>query len=114
MRLAKAKEKDVDTLRIWMQFNDALCEIDTENEYDWRAFKKDWEGEEDFAPIIKWCDEDDYFSAEGYFNYYKRNVSYIHGRITLGYTTLVDNCCDPELDYLDLNKEIKEALDTKE
>ena len=111
MRLAKAKEKDVDTLRIWMQFNDALCEIDTENEYDWRALKKDWEGEEDFAPIIKWCDKDDYFSAEGYFNYYRIYVSHIHGRITLGYTTLVDNCCDPDLDYLDFNKEIKEAIE---
>jgi len=23
----------------------------------------------------------------------------------------VENCCDPELDYLDFNKEIKEALE---
>ena len=111
MRLAKAKEKDVDKLRLWLQFNDALCEIDTENEIEWRAFKRDWDEDEEFTPIITACDEEDYFSAEGYFNYYKRHVSHVHGRITLGYSTLVENCCDPDLDYLDFNKKIKEAFE---
>jgi len=111
MRLAKAKDKDVDTLRIWLRFNDELCKIDIDNEIEWRAFKLDWMDDEDFSPIITACDDEDFFSMERYFAYYNRFITYIHGRITLGYTTLVENCCDPELDYLDFNKEIKEALE---
>ena len=111
MRLAKAKEEHVDTLRIWLQFNDELCKIDTENEYEWRSFMKDWSEDEEFGPIAEACDDEGHFSPDGYLSYYRQNITYIHGRITLGYTTLVDNCCDPELDYLDFNKEIKEAME---
>jgi ketol-acid reductoisomerase len=32
-------------------------------------------------------------------------------RILFGFEVLVENACDPDLDYLDFNKEIKEALE---
>lgn len=111
MRLAKAPENHVDALRIWLQFNDELCKIDTEYEVEWQSLKTEWEEDEEFGPIIEACDDEGHFSMEGYLNYYRSNITYIHGRITLGYTTLVENCCDPELDYLEFSKEIREAME---
>ena len=71
------------------------------------------EDEEDFSRIIDYCGDEDGFSYEYYFNYYQRYISHIHMRIIIGYEVLVHNCCDPELDYLEFNKEIKEALEKK-
>lgn len=112
--MAKAPQEHVDKLRTWMQFNDELCKIDPTNEYEWKAFKNDWEDTEDFNHIIKHCEDEYGFSHEYYFDYYQSYISYIHMRIIFGYEVLVDNCCDPELDYLEFNKEIKEALEAKE
>lgn len=112
--MAKAPQKHVDRLRIWMQFNDELTKIDPTYSNDWEAFKKDWEDEDDFMKIIKHCEDDDGFNWEYYFDYYRCEISHIHMRVILGYEILVDNCCDPELDYLDFNKEIKKALDKDE
>ena len=110
MRIAKAPQEHVDRLRNWMQFNDELCNIDTTNENEWEAFKNDWEDDERFVPIIKHCEDDKGFNYEYYMDYYRANISYIHMRIIFGYDVLVENACDPELDYLDFNKDIKEAL----
>jgi ketol-acid reductoisomerase len=35
-------------------------------------------------------------------------------RIIMGFEVLVDNACDPELDYLDFKKEIKELMEDSE
>jgi len=113
MRLAKAPQGDIDTLRSWMQFNDELCKIDTTNNVEWESFRTDWEDEEDFKKIIEQCEDEDGFNFEYYLNYYQRKISHIHMRIIFGYETLVDNVCDSELDYLEFNKKIKEALDEK-
>jgi hypothetical protein len=111
MRLAKAPQGEIDKLRIWMQFNDELCKIDPTNDIEWESFKSDWEDEEDFQKIIKYCEDDEGFSFEYYLNYYNRKISHIHMRIIFGYETLVDNICDPELDYLDFNKDLKKVLE---
>jgi hypothetical protein len=112
MRMAKAPKNHVNELRRWMQFNDELCKIDPTYSNDWERFKKDWEDDEEWSSIIKHCEDDDGFNWEYYMDYYQSNISYIHMRIIVGYEVLVDNACDPELDYLDYNKEIKEALET--
>ena len=95
-----------------LQFNDELCKIDPTYSNDWNAFKKDWEDDKDWDSIISHCEDDEGFNWEYYFDYYRSNISHIHMRIIFGYEVLVDNVCDPELDYLDYNKEIKEALET--
>lgn len=111
MRMAKAPQEHVDRLREWMQFNDELCHIDPTNSYEWNRFKDDWNDDERFLKIIKHCEDDEGFNWEYYLDYFRANISHIHMRIIFGYEVLVDNACDPELDYLDYNKEIKEALE---
>ena len=112
MRMAKAPQEHVDRLRTWMQFNDELSKIDPENSYEWISFKEDWEDQEDFMEIIKHCEDGQKFSWEYYMDYYQANISYIHMRIIFGYEVLVENVCDPELDYLDYKKEIKDLMET--
>lgn len=112
MRMAKAPQEHVDRLRSWMQFNDEVCKIDPENPHEWKSFKEDWEDQEDFMEIIKHCEDEQKFSWEYYMDYYQRNISYIHMRIIFGYEVLVDSVCDPELDYLDYKKEIKDLMET--
>jgi len=112
MRMAKAPQEHVDRLRTWMQFNDEFCKIDPTNQREWDDFKKDWE--DDFMKIIKHCEDDEGFNWEYYMDYYQSNISYIHMRIIMGFEVLVDNACDPELDYLDFKKEIKELMEDSE
>ncbi len=114
MRMAKAPQEHVDRLRTWMQFNDELCKIDPTYSNDWKEFKEDWEDEDDFMKIIKHCEDDEGFNWEYYMDYYQSNISYIHMRIIMGFEVLVDNACDPELDYLDFKKEIKELMEDSE
>jgi hypothetical protein len=109
MRMAKAPEEHVDRLRTWMQFNDKLCEIDPTHE--WEEFKKDWEDDEDFLPIIKHCEDDKGFNWEYYMDYYQSQISWIHMRVIFGYEVLVDNTCDPDLDYLDYRPELKKQFE---
>ena len=111
MRMAKAPQEHVDRLRTWMQFNDELCKIDPTNEFDWKEFKEDWEDEDDFMKIIKHCEDDNGFNWEYYMDYYQSEISHIHMRIIFGFEVLVNNVCDPDLDYLDYKKEIKEKLE---
>lgn len=110
MRMAKAPQEHVDRLRTWMQFNDELCKIDPTNDNEWKSFKNDWVDDEDFNKIIKHCEDDFGFNWEYYMDYYQTHISYIHMRIIFGFEVLVENVCDPELDYLDFKKEIKELM----
>ncbi len=111
MRMAKAPQEHVDKLRKWLQFNDELCKIDPTNEYEWDELKKDWEDDEDFMPIIKHCEDDKGFNWEYYMDYYQSHISWIHMRVIIGFEVLVDNVCDPDLDYLEYKPEIKKLLE---
>lgn len=111
LRMAKASQEDINKLRTWLQFNDELCKIDAENEYEWGRLKEDWEDEDDFQKIIKYCENEGGFSWESYMDYYRSYISHIHMRIILGFEILLDNCCDSELDYLEFNQDIKQALE---
>jgi hypothetical protein len=114
MKMAKASQKHIDRLRSWMQFNDELCKIDPENSNEWNGLKKDWEQYVYFTPIIKHCENNDgRFIWEYYMDYYQSNISYIHGRILTGFEVLLDNVCDPELDYLDYNKYLKQIFENQ-
>lgn len=112
MKMAKAPQEHVDRLRTWLQFNDELCKIDPTNEYEWKSFKEDWSEDTEWGPIIKHCEDDEGFNWEYYMDYYQSNISYIHMRIIMGFEVLVDNVCDPELDYLEFNKDIISMMET--
>jgi hypothetical protein len=113
MRLAKATQKDIDKLRIWLQFNDELSKIDPSNVFAWQNFKDDWNEDEDFSPIIKKIQVGDEFDTEAYFDYYHNYISHIHTRIVLGYETLVNSVCDPNADYLAFNENIEKAVNSR-
>ena len=115
MRMAKAPQEHVDQLRIWMQFNDELMKIDPTYFKEWEEFKNDWLEYENFNSIIEEIKtEDGSFSWEYYASYYQENISHIWSRILFGFEVLVDNVCDPELDYLDYKKELKQLMEDKE
>lgn len=111
MRVAKAPQEHVNTLRTWLKFNNELCKIDPTNQREWQELKIDWEDDSDFGKIISHCDDKNTFSFEYYMDYFERYISYIHMRIIFGYETLVENACDPDKDYLDYNHQIKQALE---
>jgi hypothetical protein len=114
MRMAKAQQKHVDKLRNFLQFTKELCKIDPTNSREWKTLKQDWEDDEDFTEIIKDCESREGFDYDYYFNYFKSNISHIYGRILMGYEVLVENACNPELDYLDYNDDIKKGLELLE
>lgn len=115
LRMAKAPKEHIDRLRTWMQFTDELSQIDTDSQREWRSFIEDWKDEQDFMKIIKHCtDENDCFSAEYYFDYFRSHISHIYMRIIFGFDILLENCCNPKLDYLDFNKDISQGLDLLE
>ena len=114
MKMSKAPKEHVDKLRTWLQFTDELSQIDPENSREWESFKEDWSEDEDFNLIIKHCeDNENRFIYEYYFDYYRSNISHIHMRVVFGYEVLVDNVCDPDLDYLEFKPEIKKFLDSE-
>jgi hypothetical protein len=114
MRMAKAPIEHRNKLRNWLQFTDELSRIDPENSREWERLKEDWLEDEDFGPIIKHCEDDERgFVYEYYFDYYRSNISHIHMRILMGYEVLVDNVCDPDLDYLDFKPELKKLLESE-
>ena len=53
MRMAKAPQEHVDRLRVWMQFNDLLMQIDPLYNREWMDFKMDWAEDEGYTNIIK-------------------------------------------------------------
>lgn len=110
MRMSKAPKEHVDQLRTWLKFNDEFCKIDPTNQREWNEFKRDWEDEDDFKKIIKHCEDDEGFNWEYYMDYYQSNISYIHMRIIMGFEVLVENVCDPDLDYLDYKSELKKLM----
>jgi hypothetical protein len=109
MKMAKAPQEHVDRLRIWMQFTDELSKIDPTDNRMWNKFKEDCDNE-DFDPIIKHSEDMDGFKWDFYMDYFQRNISHIYMRIVFGYEILVDNVCDPDLNYLEFKPEIKELL----
>ena len=109
--MAKASQGHVDRLRRWMLFNDELSKMNPLNKFEWDMFLLEWQDDERFEPIIKHCIDDDRFSWEYYWDYYETQISHIHMRILMGYEVLVDNTCDPDLDYLDYRPELKKQFE---
>ena len=111
MKMAKAPKEHVERLIRWMQFNDELCRLNPLNKFEWNVFIEDWGDDERFQPIIHHCVDDYGFNWEYYWDYYEREIAHIHMRILLGYEILVDNVCDPDLDYLDYKKDLKQLIE---
>lgn len=115
MRMSKAPKEHRDKLRRFLQFTDEIVNIDPENKREWERLKEDWNEDEEFGPIIKHCEDDDgRFVYEYYFDYYKSQISHIYMRIIFGFEVLVDNVCDPDLDYLDFKPELKKLMEENE
>ena len=114
MRMAKAPQEHIDSLRLWLQVTEEISKIDPTNEYEWSEFKNDYEDDESFMKMLNHFEDKNGFNYEFYFDYFQRHISHIYGRIIFGFEVLLDNCCDPEKDYLDFNVRIKTALEKTE
>ncbi len=109
--MAKAPQKHVDRLRNFLQFTEELIKIDPTINTEWEKLKRDWEEDEDFTKIIEQCEDKYGFKYEFYFDFFQSNISHIYGRILMGYEVLVENVCNPELDYLDYKDDIKKGIE---
>jgi hypothetical protein len=101
MRLARAKEEEI------FQLRDFLSEIEEfgNNESYGDFYEVDWENYEVLSKINHKSPEDFIIGISDY-------LSKIHYRkILFNCSTLLENCADLELDYLDFNKDIKKGLE---
>jgi hypothetical protein len=114
MRMAKAKPQHVDKLRAWLQFTEHVSKIDFNYIESWKSFKEDWSDDESFSEIIKNIEDENGFNMELYFDYFRYSISPLYGRILMGFDVLIENCCNPDLDYLDFNDDIKKGLELLE
>ncbi len=114
MRVSKASQKSIDKLRAFLQLTEQISKIDIDYKADWKDLKNDWEDDEDFSTIIKEIEDENGFNPQLYFDYFKSDISHLYGRILFGFETLIDNCCNPDVDYLDFNDDIKKGLELLE
>jgi hypothetical protein len=101
MRLSKTTEKEIDSLM------DLLIEVERFHDND--RFNNlsniDWSEYE----ILSKFDHENY---ETMFDDLIKHISNIHfKRILSNCTTLLENCADPNLDYLEFNPDIKMGLE---
>ena len=111
MKVSKAKQEHIDKVRSFLQLTEQLSKIDTQSSYEWKKLKEDWEGDDDFISIIKKIEDENGFNVELYFDYFRYNISHLYHRILMGFEVLLDNCCNPEVDFLDFNDDIKMGLE---
>lgn len=104
MKLAKASEEEIQRL------SDILSEIEWMHK-DLKGYDFEYLDFTEYEILSKF----DRSSPEKFLEDLVRNLSAIHfQRILFNLTTLLENCADPDLDYLDFNKNIKQGLELLE
>lgn len=130
LRMAKANPEEFERTMKFVNIMEALFESNPyslmESETSWREWDDDDEDKQLLLEIEKEVLEEDGDCWDGrpdnrlvLFEFIKRkwkesNHSGSFGRIIMDAEVLIDNACDPELDYLEWKPEIKEALEKYE
>lgn len=128
--MAKANPEEFERTMKFVNIMEALFESNPyslmESETSWREWDDDDEDKQLLLEIEKEVAEEYGASWDGkpdsrlvLFEFIKRkwkeaNYSGSFGRIIVDAEVLIDNACDPELDYLEWKPEIKEALEKYE
>ena len=130
LRMAKANPEEFERTMKFVNIMEALFESNPyslmESETSWREWDDDDEDKQLLLEIEKEVLEEDgdYWNGKPdsrlvLFEFIKRkwkesNYSGSFGRIIMDAEVLIDNACDPDLDYLEWKPEIKEALEKYE
>lgn len=100
MTLAKASKEDIKKITIFFQQWDAL------HDDGWEVDM--WDEEEVETLPVK-PDSNKRISERDFFRAWHERISYRWMRVVRGCDVLIDNCCDPDKDYLDFKPELKNA-----
>lgn len=130
LKMAKANPEEFERTMKFVNIMEALFESNPyslmESETSWREWDDDDEDKQLLLEIEKEVLEEDGDCWDGrpdnrlvLFEFIKRkwkesNYSGSFGRIIMDAEVLIDNACDPDLDYLEWKPEIKEALEKYE
>lgn len=128
LKMAKAGPEEFERTRGFVRVMEALFESRSffSNEEDWRELDDDDEDKKMLLEIEKEVKEEDGTDWNGdadnrliLYEFIKRkwrqaNFSGSFGRIIMDAEVLIDNACDPDLDYLEFKPEIKAAMEEYE
>lgn len=128
MKVAKADSKEFDKVYNFINIMDSLFDNKywLDSEEDWRNWDDEDEDKKLLLEIEKELKESESLDIWGdidnrliLFEFIKRkwretNYSGSFQRIVTDADVLIDNVCDPNLDYLEYKPEIKEAIDKYE
>lgn len=128
LKMAKADPEEFESVMSFVRVMEALFESRSifSNEEDWREWDDDDEDKKMLLEIEKEVKEEDGTDWNGdadnrliLYEFIKRkwrqaNFSGSFGRIIMDAEVLIDNACDPDLDYLEFNPEIKAAMEEYE
>ena len=124
VKVAKATQEEFD--RVWGFVHPMEALFDGRgffsNEEDWR----DWDDDDEDKKLLLKIEKELLAAGEGYMldgqvdnrlilyefmkvKFLKANYSGSIGRILFDCSTLIDNCCDPDLDYLEFKPSIMHA-----
>lgn len=120
MRMAKAHPEEFDKTMDFVNVMDSLLDDRWffSQEESWR----DWDDDDEDKKLLLKIEQElkDYEGEDDYriilYEFIKRkwreaNRSGSFGRIIMDAETLIQNCCDPDLDYLDFKPEMKKAFE---
>ncbi|MCR4854457.1 MAG: hypothetical protein K5893_12805 [Prevotella sp.] len=128
LKMAKADPEEFERVMSFVRVMEALFESRSffSNEEDWREWEDDDEDKKMLLAIEKEVKEEDGTDWNGdadnrliLYEFIKRkwrqaNFSGSFGRIIIDAEVLIDNACDPDLDYLEFKPEIKAAMEEYE
>jgi len=104
MRMAKASKDDIDRLRKFFQMIEEVMDYGTLTH---PPTGPDGEGAEEEVDDIRLCE----LIREHWGHRGPGVGAGSWFRVVFGVDVLIDNCCDPDLDYLEFKPEIKSALE---
>lgn len=128
LKMAKADPEEFERVMSFVRVMEALFESRSffSNEEDWREWDDDDEDKKMLLAIEKEVKEEDGTDLNGdadnrliLYEFIKRkwrqaNFSGSFGRIIMDADVLIENCCDPNLDYLEFKPEIIAAMEEYE
>lgn len=123
MKAAKADKKEIDSVQRFYNLVESLWDSRWDREEDWR----DWDDENPDKKRLLELEEEmkEYEGTDikGHvdnrillYEFFKERFCAVDeygsiGRVLMNADVLVDQVCDPDLDYLDFNSDIKKALE---
>lgn len=123
MKAARAEQKEIDSVQEFYNLVESLWDGRWDRSEDWREWDDDNEDKKRLLEIEEELKEYEGTDINGHvdnrillYEFFKERFNQVDyygsiGRVLMNADVLVGQVCDPELDYLDFNKDIKAALE---